>query len=171
MALASAPTERAFAVRREHDWNELDTLVRVAHQRGIKALEPGAVRRLPPLYRDVCGDLSRAQAARYSAPLVDYLQALTAQAHTVLYGAGHAAGRSRGQTSPDTRAGQASGSSRSSWLVAFPIAVRRHHKAMALATLLFFVPFFLGLFMTLQKPELAFRVVPETMLRPLTEAY
>jgi uncharacterized membrane protein SpoIIM required for sporulation len=169
MALASAPTERAFAVRREHDWNELDTLVRVAHQRGIKALEPGAVRRLPPLYRDVCGDLSRAQAARYSAPLVDYLQALTAQAHTVLYGAG----RGRGPTS-DTRAGDANGSSRSSlpsWLVAFPIAVRRHHKAMALATLLFFVPFFLGLFMTLEKPELAFRVVPETMLRPLTEAY
>lgn len=166
MALASAPTERAFAVRREHDWNELDTLVRVAHQRGIKALEPGAVRRLPPLYRDVCGDLSRAQAARYSAPLVDYLQALTAQAHTVLYGAG----RARVETRADARAGQAP-SSRSSWMVAFPIAVRRHHKAMALATFLFFVPFLLGLFMTLQKPELAFRVVPETMLRPLTEAY
>ena len=169
MALASAPTERAFAIRRERDWNELDALVRIAQQRGTKALERGAVRRLPPLYRDICGDLSRAQAARYSAPLVDYLQALTAQAHTVLYGAGTSP-RSA-EALPRGALGARTHARGPSWLVVFPIAVRRHKKAMALATLLFFVPFFLGLFLTLQKPELAFRVVPEGMLRPLTEAY
>ena len=42
---------------------------------------------------------------------------------------------------------------------------------MALAFALFFVPFFGGLFATLAHPEFAFRVVPEAMLRPLTEAY
>jgi len=157
VALASAPTERAFAERRERDWTDLDALVRVAQTRGAKALDAAAMRRLPPLYRDACGDLSRAQAARYSAPLVDYLQALTAQAHIVLYGAGVV-------KPSDAARGP-------SWLVAFPLAVRRHKTAMLLATALFFVPFFLGLFMTLDRPELAFKVVPETMLRPLTEAY
>lgn len=160
MALASAPTERAFAERRERDWNELDSLVRLATARGTSKLRPDEIRKLPPLYRDVCGDLSRAQAARYSAPLVDYLQDLTAQAHTVLYGA-HAA-RSEGD---------ANRSRKPSFLVAFPLAVRRHWKAMALATALFFVPFFIGLFASLKDPSLAFRVVPEAMLRPLTEAY
>ncbi len=157
MALASAPTERAFAERRERDWTELDTLVRLVQNRGAKALSADAVHRLPPLYRDACGDLSRAQAARYSAPLVDYLQSLTAQAHIVLYGAG--------VVKPAKSAREPS------WMVAFPLAVRRHKTAMFLAAALFFVPFFLGLFLTLERPELAFRVVPESMLRPLTDAY
>lgn len=157
MALASVPKERAFAERRARDWSDLDSLVRVAEQRGPKGLSDEAVRRLPPLYRDVCGDLSRAQAARYSAPLVDHLQDLTARAHTVLYGA------SAGRPARDRGAVP--------WLLRFPLAVRRHRRAMALAAALFFVPFVIGLVMTLGKPELAFRIVPEAMLRPLTEAY
>ncbi len=159
MALASAPTERAFAERRERDWSTLDAIVRVALLRGPRRLRPEDVRLLPALYRDVCGDLSRAQAARYSAPLIDFLQALTAQSHTVLYGA-HAA-----RQTERARLGAPS------WTTAFPVAVRRHWRAMLLATVLFFVPFFLGLFAALAEPQFAFRVVPEAMLRPLTESY
>lgn len=159
MALASAPNERAFATRRERDWSSLEGIVRIAAARGPKHLRPEDVHALPSLYRDVCGDLSRAQAARYSAPLIDYLQGLTAQSHTVLYGA-HASG-----PSAEARAGAPS------WLTAFPVAVRRHWRPMLLATLLFFVPFFLGLAAALADPHFAFRVVPEAMLRPLTESY
>ncbi len=163
MALASAPNERAFAARRERDWSTLEGIVRIAEQRGPKRLRPEDVHALPTLYRDVCGDLSRAQAARYSAPLIDYLQGLTAQSHTVLYGA-HAAGAPAGARAAARPGGRA-------WTTAFPIAVRRHWRAMLLATLLFFVPFFLGLMAALAEPQFAFRVVPEAMLRPLTESY
>jgi uncharacterized membrane protein SpoIIM required for sporulation len=42
---------------------------------------------------------------------------------------------------------------------------------MMLATLLFFVPLAAGLLGALADPSFAFRIVPEAMLRPLTEAY
>jgi len=63
------------------------------------------------------------------------------------------------------------GSVRRAWLVAFPRAVRKRKRAMLLATALFFVPFVLGAGLALHDPTFAFRVVPEAMLRPLTEAY
>ncbi|MDF2691642.1 MAG: hypothetical protein K0S65_25 [Labilithrix sp.] len=157
---ASTLTERAFADRRRSEWEELDALTIKARTRGIKKLEPDDVIRLSPLYRSVCADLAAAQAARYSAPLVDYLLGLTAAAHTVVYGP-HARGREDGRK----------GRLRRAWLVAFPRAVRRFKREMLLAAALFFIPFALGCVLTLRDPTFAFRVVPEAMLRPLTEAY
>ncbi|HEY8038947.1 MAG TPA: stage II sporulation protein M [Polyangiaceae bacterium] len=161
MALVSALTERAFAARRQREWDQLDALVRTAQTRGLRHLAPEQIGQLSPLYRDVCADLSRAEAARYSAPLIDYLQGLTAAAHTVLYG--HARGR--------MLAAGVRGSPLRAVLEAFPRAVRRHRVAMIIAFLLFFVPFFGGLFATLADPGFAVRIVPESQLRPLVEAY
>ena len=157
--VASTLTERAFAERRRQEWEELNALT-IKAQRGLAKLEADDVVRISPLYRSVCADLAAAQAARYSAPLVDYLLGLTAAAHTVMYGP-HARGRE------DGRKGQV----RHAWLVAFPRAVRRFKREMLLAAALFFVPFALGCLLTLRDPTFAFRVVPEAMLRPLTEAY
>lgn len=161
MALTSTVTEGAFAQRRQRDWEALDALLLRAKSSGLKRLGPADVARLPALYRDVCADLARAQAARYSAPLVEYLQQLTASAHTVLYGA-HARGR--------VFAGLGLASMRRAF-EAFPRAVRRHNRAMLIAFLLFFVPFFLGLGASFVDHDFAYRIVPESMLRPLTEAY
>ena len=160
MALVSALTEAAFVERRQHDWDRLDALARVVQSRGPRRVGADEVAQLSPLYRDVCADLSRAEAARYSAQLVDYLQGLAAAAHTVVYG------RSRGSF---TKAG--GGGSVRVALEAFPRAVRRHRLAMLIAFLLFFVPFFAGLFATLADPSFAVRIVPEAQLRPLVEAY
>ncbi len=160
MSVASALTEKAFADRRRAEWDELDQLTRRVQTRGLKKLSPEDVTRLSPLYRSICADLAAAQAARYSAPLVDYLRGLTAAAHTIVYGP-HA----RGQE--DRR----KLSVRHGWLVAFPRAVRLRWRPMLLATALFFVPLALGLGLTLLEPTFAFRVVPEGMLRPLAEAY
>jgi uncharacterized membrane protein SpoIIM required for sporulation len=162
MALVSvsALTERAFAGRRQRDWEQLDALVRTATTGGLRKLMPEQIAQLSPLYRDVCADLSRAEAARYSAPLLDYLQGLAAAAHGVLYG--HARGRW-------SVAG--GGASLRVAIEAFPRAVRRHRKAMLLAFLLFFVPFFAGLFATIADPAFAIRIVPEAQLRPLVDAY
>lgn len=160
MALGSALsslTERAFVTRRQKSWDALDSLSQKAINRGLKKLEPTDVAELPPLYRDVCADLAAAQAARYSAPLVDYLRGLTATAHGVLYGP-HAAKREGAFF-------------RRAWLGAFPRAVRRRWRATLLATALFFVPLVIGVVLTLQNPQFAFRIAPESMLRPLTEAY
>ncbi len=161
MALVSELTERAFAARRQRDWEQLDAVVRTVQARGLGRLMPEQIAQLSPLYRDVCADLSRAQGSRYSAPLVDYLQGLTAAAHTVLYGYG------RGRWAIP---GVGSGGLRLA-LDAFPRAVRRHWVAMVIAFLLFFVPFFAGLFATLDDPSFAVRIVPEEQLRPLVEAY
>ena len=65
-----------------------------------------------------------AEAARYSAPLVDYLWGLTAAAHTVIYGP-HAA-RERGRD----------GTARRMWLTLFPRTVRRFWREMLLAAAL-----------------------------------
>ncbi len=159
MAVASALTERAFAERRQKSWDELDTLSRKSTRLGLRALAAEEVSELPSLYRDVCADLAAAQAARYSAPLVDYLRGLTATAHGILYGP-HAA-----------RAREGNVAVRHAWLVAFPRAVRKRWRAMLLATGLFFIPLAIGLVLTLRDPSFAFRVAPEAMLRPLADAY
>ncbi|MBX3230870.1 MAG: stage II sporulation protein M [Labilithrix sp.] len=167
MSLASALTEKAFTERRRADWDALDALGAKAQRVGIKKLEPEEVVRVSPLYRSVCADLAAAQAARYSAPLVEYLLGLTAAAHGMMYGP-HA------KVDDDDRAGGRNAralSVRRAWLVAFPRAVRARRREMLLATALFFVPFLLGAVLTMRDPSFAFRVVPEAMLRPLTEAY
>jgi uncharacterized membrane protein SpoIIM required for sporulation len=160
MALVSALTEQAFTARRQRDWDQLDALVRTVQARGLKHLLPDQVSQLSPLYRDVCADLSRAEAARYGASLIDYLQGLTAAAHGVLYD------NARGRW-----ALAGGGSSLRVAIEAFPRAVRRHKVAMLVAFLLFFVPFFAGLFATLADPSFALRIVPEAQLRPLVDAY
>lgn len=160
MALASALTERAFAERRQREWDELDAVTKKATHKGLKSLDADDIAKLSPLYRSVCADLAAAEAARYSAPLVDYLRGLTASAHTVMYGP-HARARDDGGPVEVRRA----------WLVAFPRAVRKQKIAMALSTALFFLPFALGVALTLRDPTFAFRIVPEAMLRPLAEAY
>jgi uncharacterized membrane protein SpoIIM required for sporulation len=161
MALVSEVSEPAFVARRQNEWNELDALVRAARFRGLRRLEPARIVSLSPLYRDACADLARAQSVRYSAALVDYLEALTAAAHAVLYGG-------------PAKTGAVGGGARARFRLAvavFPRAVRRHRLAMVLAFLLFFVPFFGGLLATLAAPDFAARIVPESLLRPLADAY
>ena len=155
----TAIAEPAFVARRQRDWDELDALVHRTVQKGLGSLSPEEVARISPLYRDVCADLARAQAARYGAPLLDYLHGLTASAHGVLYAS-------------QTRAHEGGARARArAWISAFPRVFRKHKGYMALAFALFFVPFFCGLFVTLAHPDFAFRVAPESTLRPLTEAY
>ncbi len=164
MAVMSSLTEAAFTGRRQREWERLEALLRDVQVRGLRGLPAERVAELSPLYRDSCADLSRAEGARYSAPLVAYVQGLTAAAHAVLYESG-----SKGR---EWAAAEASpGSSIRVALELFPRAVRRHRAALLIAFLLFFVPFFGGLFATLADPSFAVRVVPESQLRPLAEAY
>src|SRR5262245_17668417 len=141
--------EEAFTQRRRQDWDDLDRLV---SRRNNNAED---IARMTALYRDVCADLLRAEGARYSAGLVDYLQGLTRSAHTAVYGA-----KARAWTL-DFR----------SLLVAFPRALRVRWRALALAAALFLIPGAIMMIATLLHPELALRVLPESQLRPLADAY
>ena len=164
MALVSAVTERAFIERREKEWNQLEAIVRIVDARGLRHLGPLELRQLSPLYRDVCADLARAKASHYSPPLLDYLMGLVAHAHGVIYGA-HAR---EGKTA---RRGEAGLFRLRDLYSAFPRAIRKRWRAMAIAAALFILPFVFGLAMASIHPEFAFRVAPEDMLKPLTEAY
>jgi uncharacterized membrane protein SpoIIM required for sporulation len=164
VALTSHVSEPAFVRRRNPTWAELETLVQRAHSgTALRRLDEASIAKLAPLYRDVCSDLAAAQAARYSAPLVDYLQALTASAHSVVYS--HAP-RRRANLPFGLRPG-----SLASAVAAFPRAVRSRWRAMLLAFALFFVPFAVGMLWALADPTFTYRVVPEQMLKQLTEAY
>jgi uncharacterized membrane protein SpoIIM required for sporulation len=156
----STVTESAFAQRRQTDWNRLDELTRLVSERGISVLSPQQVVDLAPLYSNACADLARARAARYSAPLIEYLQGLTAAAHAIVYGA---YARQGGSGLRSSRVRDA--------LEAFPRAVRNRWKPIVLAAVLFFVPFAIGAFATLRHPELALKLVPGDTLQQLTEAY
>lgn len=155
----SAPKESAFIERRRSDWDELEAVVQRAPH-GLRKIEPLAIARLSPLYRDVCADLARARAARYSAPLLEYLDALTASAHALLYGRPTRALASR----LDRTLG-------SPVLAAFPRAVRRRWRAVLLASALFFIPMIIGVIAATIDPTFAFKIVPQAMLEPLTDAY
>ena len=158
MALTSHVNEGAFAMRRQADWAALEALVQHAQTHGVKRLSAEEIARLSPLYRDLCADLAAAQAARYSAPLIDSLQALTASAHTIVYGVYARSAASRRIRFKDAA-------------LAFPRAVRRHRLAMTIAFMLFFVPFFAAFFASMHDPTFAFRVASESQLRELTESY
>jgi uncharacterized membrane protein SpoIIM required for sporulation len=157
----SAPKESAFVERRRAEWDALDAIVHRARA-GLKKIEPSSIASLSPLYRDVCADLARARAARYSAPLIEYLDGLTSAAHAVLYGK-----PSRALATRLADAGHRS----IPLLVAFPRAVRRRWRAVLLASALFFIPLIAGLIAASHDPSFAFRVVPQSMLDPLTESY
>lgn len=158
----SRVAEPAFVERRRADWEELDRLARKLREQGPKKLAPGEVSRLGPLHRDVCGDLAHAQSARYSAPLVDRLRVLTADGHAALYGLRPRGGGLRGALLRGPEGGL---------LAAFPRAVRRHWRAMALSAALFFVPLIVTAIVVVRDPTFAFRIVPESMLGPLVESY
>jgi uncharacterized membrane protein SpoIIM required for sporulation len=157
--MISTVTEAAFAERRQADWNRLDELSRTVSAGGIGALGSKELVALAPLYSDACADLARARAARYSAPLIDYLQGLTAAAHTVVYGIHAREADADGEGSVRHALG------------AFPRAVRARWRPILLAGVLFFVPMVLAAVATIRTPEFAMRLIPGEMLDGLAEAY
>ncbi len=159
-AVTSSLTEAAFTGGRQREWEKLEALLRAVQARGLRRLPAERVSELSPLYRDACADLSRAEGARYGGPLVAYLQGLTAAAHAVLYEGGSKGGAETLRGSPIRVA-----------LELFPRAVRRHRVALLIACMLVVLPDFGGLFATLADPSFAVRIVPESQLRPLVEAY
>jgi len=97
-----------FRRTREQGWLELEGLIAAAERRGIRALAPDALARLPQLYRSALSSLSVARAIALDRQLLLYLENLSLRAYLAIY-------------SPRTGLGEAG----LHFLRAFPAAVRQ----------------------------------------------
>lgn len=75
----------AFRRDREPGWRELETLVAQVERRGLRALAPRQLARLPVLYRAAASALSVARASVLDRNLLEYLESLVARAYIVVY--------------------------------------------------------------------------------------
>ena len=82
-ALASP---RTFRAAREHEWAQLEEILRRAEERSVRALDDGDLRALPVLYRGALSSLSVARETSLDLELVTYLEGLCARAYFFVYG-------------------------------------------------------------------------------------
>jgi uncharacterized membrane protein SpoIIM required for sporulation len=145
-------TQDEFVARRRESWRELEQLLERGKE--LHRSVPADISRAASLYRSVCADLMRARAT-FGPDLVRYLDGLAARAHNLLYG---------------TRAYRLAGL----WtLIAhdFPRTLRRRWRFFALASALFYLPFFLGIFATLASAEFAQTILPPGQLAMMEAMY
>ncbi len=76
----------AFRAEREASWRELEALVARIEKRGVRALSPAELGRLPSLYRAALSSLSVARAISLDRNVLDYLEALSGRAYLAVYG-------------------------------------------------------------------------------------
>jgi uncharacterized membrane protein SpoIIM required for sporulation len=74
-----------WIARRQAQWNELDSLLQRAQQRGIKSLNAKEIGTLASLYRSVAADLARANTNQIGQTIVQELQALTTRGYSQIY--------------------------------------------------------------------------------------
>ena len=81
ITLKSAEFRRA----REQSWLDLEKLIGVVERRGVRALTPPDLQRLPQLYRSALSSLSVARAIALDRSLLLYLESLSLRAYLAIY--------------------------------------------------------------------------------------
>ena len=115
------PRSVRFRREREAGWLELQSMVDVVLRRGLKALGPDELRRLPVLYRSALSSLAVARKTALDRALVSYLEGLATRAYLAVYGSRRSARGALLGFFADT----------------FPRAVRAMKRELGLATFLF----------------------------------
>jgi len=77
---------RGFRDAREHEWSQLEEILRRAEERSVRALDDEDLRALPVLYRGALSSLSVARETSLDLELVTYLEGLCARAYFFVYG-------------------------------------------------------------------------------------
>jgi len=85
-----------FRRERESQWLELESLIDRGGQRGVRALGPDDLYRLPALYRAALSSLSVARAISLDRNLLDYLESLATRAYVFVYGVRRSLGSALG---------------------------------------------------------------------------
>lgn len=82
------PPLKSYGFRREREatWTELDALVQRAGKRGLNALSPDELLRLPVLYRATLSALSVARGITLDLNVLLYLESLAMRAYFCIYG-------------------------------------------------------------------------------------
>ena len=141
---------------RGESWKRLEYLVQEAQElRGAVGVTPAELKELSELYRALAGDLMRVQRDKLGSDLERQLHSLAARAHNALY-----AGTSIGQ--------------RFEFLDIirdFPGALRRNLRFFALATALFYGPFFIGGFAAYKDESYAQAVMSSDQLDRTEKMY
>jgi uncharacterized membrane protein SpoIIM required for sporulation len=75
-----------FRKEREGTWHELEQLIELVNQRGIRELTAEQLARLPHLYRATLSSLSVARSISLDRALTDYLESLCGRAYFAVYG-------------------------------------------------------------------------------------
>ena len=76
---------REFRKERESSWRELDELLEIVKERGLRALPAADLGRLPLLYRSALSSLSVARSIALDRALVNYLEDLSLRAFLTIY--------------------------------------------------------------------------------------
>jgi uncharacterized membrane protein SpoIIM required for sporulation len=146
-------TRDRFVATRRHRWEALDRLL--APDVRLHRRPPRTISELAALYRAVSADLMRARALGLGLDVVQHLNSLSSRAHNQLYGA------------KPLQLGLAL----TFLSQVFPSTVRRSFWPCFIASLLFYGPFFLALFATLQNKDFALLVLPPETLEQMAESY
>lgn len=144
--------QRAFRERYEKLWVTLEAWLDTHHHERDKAL----VGSIPRLYRQVCHHLALARARNYSPMLQERLNRLALRGHRQLYG-----------TRPQLLRGLARFFARD-----FPRAVRTNWRPVAVAALLFYLPFTVLGVAVYKNPPLTYSVISPSdaaMMRSMYE--
>ena len=84
--MSALASPRTFRAAREHEWAQLEEILRRAEERSVRALDDGDLRALPVLYRGALSSLSVARETSLDLELVTYLEGLCARAYFFVYG-------------------------------------------------------------------------------------
>jgi uncharacterized membrane protein SpoIIM required for sporulation len=142
-----------FVARRKPDWDRLELLLTEAA--AWHRLPPRSISRAAALYRAVCADRMRAQAAGYGVELLALLDGLAARGHNALYSA------------PPYRL-------QAVWDLVradFPRALRRHARFFLLALGLFLLPGLVGFGLSYRSRSFALGLLSPEMAEHMEEAY
>ncbi len=74
-----------FRRTREQSWLDLENLIGVVERRGVRALTPPDLQRLPQLYRSALSSLSVARSIALDRHLLLYLESLSLRAYLAIY--------------------------------------------------------------------------------------
>jgi uncharacterized membrane protein SpoIIM required for sporulation len=143
----------SFVRARTPLWQELSR--KLSSDEPLWKLPASEISRTAALYRAVSTDLMRARGLGCPHDVIAYLDALTARAHNALYAACRSDRRVR----------------LAELISDFPRAFRKNWAFMLAASLLFWLPFALGLVGTLHLPGFAERVLPTSMLQEMVDTY
>lgn len=153
----SSGRQEQFTLRHEPLWDHFEQVLdyRALSRRKRKELDVPEDLDMPTAYRQICQHYALANSRMYSPILVERLNRMVVRGHQTLYG-------SRSQFLKSILA---------FFAVEFPALVRKEWRVMAVASALFYLPFFVMILLMQFMPELVYSVLDGNTVRSMEAMY